>query len=167
MLILLVRNSDLGQVHEDVLHLSIRSAALVTSQVIEPRPRAEQVVDDGDNNGDTDGVSPNDDNGNNGGISAGGQESVSGHWVRVDVGDTTAAKPAEDTEEGCEDIDTEDGGNELPRWPSVTTTGDEDQPILGQGDLEEEYALDVTEVLDDTTVGEEERSTNGPSTESK
>ncbi|ROW06561.1 hypothetical protein VMCG_04318 [Cytospora schulzeri] len=60
------------------------------------------------------------------------------------------------TMEGGDDIDDEDSASQLPRGdgrPEGTVgTGDEDQPVLSQGDLEEDDLIDVTEVLDDTTV---------------
>lgn len=49
----------------------------------------------------------------------------------------------------------------------VGSTGDEDEPVLSQGDLEEENTLDRSEVVDDTSVWNEERATEDPGTESK
>ena len=73
-------------------------------------------------------------------------------------------QPTEDTEEGRQDIDTENGPNQLPGRISLTTTGDEDEPILGQRDFQEEDFLNVAEVLDDTAVGHVESATDDPCT---
>jgi hypothetical protein len=65
-------------------------------------------------------------------------------------------EPTEDTEEGGKDIDDQDGAGKLPRGnggPEGTVgTGDEDQPVLSKRDLEEENLVDLTEVLDNTTI---------------
>jgi len=76
---------------------------------------------------DTEGEDPDTDNSNDAGLSV--------------------AQPSEDTEQGCNDIDDQHGTGELPRGdgrPERTIgTSDEDQPVLGQCDLEEEN-LDLT-----------------------
>lgn len=73
-----------------------------------------------------------------------------------DAGLLHTLEEAKDTEEGGQDIDNENGTAELPRGdgrPEGTVgTGDEDEPVLSEGDLEEENLIDVTEVLDDTAV---------------
>jgi len=164
-IVLLVGNGDLGQVGEDVLHLGICAAALGAAEVVEPCHAVHEVVDDSNDDRDTDGVTPDDDDGDNGSVAVIRQKSVAGDWVGGLASST--AQPTEDGEEGGEDIDTEDGADELPGWPGLTTTGDEDEPVLGKGDFEEEYTLDGTEVVDDTTVGEEESTTDDPGTESE
>lgn len=112
VLVPLVLDGDLGQVHDDVLHLGVGTAALGTAEVVEPRPLVEQVVHDGDDDDDTDGVGPDDDDGDDAGVAVGGEEPVVVGGVGGLAG--AASKPAEDTEEGSEDIDSEDGADELP-----------------------------------------------------
>ncbi|TFA98674.1 hypothetical protein CCMA1212_009581 [Trichoderma ghanense] len=57
---------------------------------------------------------------------------------------------------GSNDVDDQDGTAELPRGdgrPEGTVgTGDEDEPVLGEGDLKEDDLVNVTKVLDDTAV---------------
>jgi hypothetical protein len=55
----------------------------------------------------------------------------------------------------------------LPRWVSVSTTGDENEPVLSEGDLEEKNLLDVTVLLDETTVGQEHGTVHDPGADSK
>lgn len=163
-LIALMLDCDLGKVHEDVLHLGVGAAALGAAEVVEPRPLVEQVVHDGDDDDDSDGVGPDDDDSDDAGVAA-GEELVLGDGVGRLA--NAASEPAEDAEEGSNDIDTEDGADELPRGPGLASTGYEDEPVLSEGDLEEEYTLDGAEVLNETTVGEEQGATNDPGTESK
>jgi len=150
VLVLLVGDGDLVQVSEDVLHLGVSVAALVTSEVVEPCPFVEEVVDDGNDDGDTDRVTPDNDNGDNAGVSVVREKAI----VVSGIGllSSTSSEPAENTEEGSKDIDTEDGADELPGRPGVASTGDEDEPVFSEGDFEEENALDTTEVVDDTSV---------------
>jgi len=65
-------------------------------------------------------------------------------------------EPSEKTEEGSNEIDNQDGTGQLPRWngrPERTIgTGDEDEPVLGQGDFEEENFIEITKVLNDTSI---------------
>jgi hypothetical protein len=51
--------------------------------------------------------------------------------------------------------------------PGVATEGDEDQPVLSERDLGEEYALYGAEVLDDTAVGQEQGATDNSGAESE
>lgn len=52
------------------------------------------------------------------------------HDVGVSVVRLVSRYPAKDGEDTCEDVDTEDGADELPGGPRSRTTSDEDQPIL-------------------------------------
>lgn len=63
--VLVVLNSKLGKVTNDVLHLGVMDVAVGTAKVVEPLDLVEKVVDDGDDNGDEDGVHPDDDDGDN------------------------------------------------------------------------------------------------------
>jgi hypothetical protein len=67
-----------------------------------------------------------------------------------------ANEPTEDTKEGGKNIDDQDGTRQLPRGDGrpegAVGTGDEDEPVLSKRDLKEENLVDLTEVLDNTTV---------------
>jgi len=165
VLINLVRNGDLVQVGKDVLHLGISVGALVASQVVEPGPLVEEIVDNRADDNDTDGVSPDDDGSDDAGVAVVGEELVV--IKRISWLSCSTSQPAEDTEEGCENIDTEDGADELPGWPCVSTTSDEDEPIFSQGNFKEENALDSTEVVNDTSVGKEHGTADDPGAESE
>lgn len=113
----------------------------------------EEVVNTTHNAEDTEREDPHTDDGNDGSLLA-------------------VLEPTEDTEEGGNDIDDEDGTAQLPGWnggPEWTVgTGDEDEPVLSEGDLQEEDLVNVTEVLDDTAVlsvgqhgGESDPGTDG------
>lgn len=86
---------------------------------------------------DTEREDPNTDNGDNGGL-------------------LTTLEPTKDTEESSNDVDEENGAGQLPRrdrGPEGTVgTGNEDEPVLSERDLEEENLINVTKVLNDTTV---------------
>lgn len=105
-------------------------------EVVKAGAALHQVVETTHDGKDTERENPDTDNGDNAGIA-------------VD-------KPTEDTEEGGNDVDQENGTAKLPRWdgrPERTIgTGDEDEPVLSEGDLEEENSVTITKVLDDTTV---------------
>jgi hypothetical protein len=111
---------------------------LAVHQVVESGAALHEVVETTHDGEDTEGEDPDTDNGN-------------------DAGLLVVLEPSEDTEQGGEDVDDQDGAGKLPRGdgrPEGTVgTGDEDQPVLSEGDLEEENLIHVTEVLDDTTVG--------------
>ena len=165
VLINLVRNRDLVQVREDVLHLGISVGALVASQVVEPAPLVEEVIDNSADDDDTDGVSPDNDGGDDRGVAVVGEEPVVVVWIACLS--KSIAQPAEDTEESGEHINTEDGSDQLPGWPGVASAGDEDEPIFCERDFQEKYALDGTEVADNTAVGKEHGTADNPGTESK
>ena len=130
----LVLQSKLGQVTDDVLHLGVVVAALFASNVGKRGNGVEQVVDDGDDDGNTNGVTPDDDNGDDVGVAVEGLGElrhgvVEGNLVRV------AGQPTEDTEESGKGVDGTDGDDELPRGEGLTATGDEDKTVLSKGDL--------------------------------
>ena len=109
----LVLQSKLGQVTDDVLHLGVVVAALFASNVGKSGDRVEQVVDDGDDDGNTDGVTPDDDNGDNVSVAVKGLGPL-GHGVveRNLVG--VAGEPTEDTEESGKSVDGTNGEDKLP-----------------------------------------------------
>lgn len=162
----LVLQSKLGEVADDVLHLGVVVGTALATDVGKGGDGVEEVVDDGDDDGNTDGVAPDDNNGDDVGVAVEGLDElrhgvVEGNLVRV------AGEPTEDTEEGSEGIDGTDGDDELPRGEGLTATGDEDEPVLSEGDLKEENLLNVTPVLHDTTVGNVHGSTDDPGGEGK
>lgn len=161
----LVLHGDLGKMGNDVLNLGISLGALGTSEVGQPGDLVQQVIGNGADDENTDGETPDDADSDDGSVSVLGEKGVVGDWVgRLS---SSITQPTEDTEESGKDIDTEDGEDQLPRRPCLVTTSDEDEPILSEGNLEEEHTLDRTKVVDHTTVGEEERSTKNPGTEGK
>jgi len=108
----LVLESKLAEMANDVLHLGVSVVALLASEVVEPCVLLKDEVDNGDDDGDTNGVTPDDNHGNDIGITVSGEEAVVGWWGRLLQSISTwSGEPSEDTEEGGEDIDEEDGTN--------------------------------------------------------
>lgn len=161
--LLVVSESNLAEVADDVLDLRVLHATRLAAEVVEPSPVGEHVVHDGDDDGDGHGVQPDTDNGDDIGPSIAAEVAeVAGDGLLE-----ATRQPAEDTEDGGEGVNTEDGANELPGWEGLEATGDEDQPVLSERDLEEEDLLDGAVALDNTSVREEECATDGPGTESE
>ncbi|TLD16715.1 uncharacterized protein PgNI_01314 [Pyricularia grisea] len=156
----LVLDGDLAQVGEDVLHHGVLGGALLAAEVVQALPAGHDVVDDTNDDDDGDGVDPDQDDGDN----------VDGAVLRQVLGQgggdsglaETTREPTETSEEGGEDVNTEDGADELPRREGVEATGDEDEPVLSKGDLEEEDLLDAAVVLDDTAVLEPHGTAEDP-----
>lgn len=117
--------------------LLVALGGLAVHEVVETRGALHEVVQTTHDAEDTEGEDPDTDDGNNRGVAL-------------------VIQPAEETEEGGDDVDDQNGTAELPRGdgrPEGTVgTGDEDEPVLGEGDLKEENLIDVTEVLDNTTI---------------
>ena len=161
--IVLVNKGDLGKGADDVLHLGVVVGAVLATKVVQPLDLVEEVVDDGDDNGDTNRVTPDDNDSDNVSPSVTTLVPVvtwvSDNWV--------TGHPTEDTEDGGKSIDGEDGGDKSEGWNSLATTGDEDEPVLSEGDFEEEDFLNGTEVLDNTTGWQEHGSTDDPGTDGK
>lgn len=153
-------DSKLGKVSDHVLDLGVGLGAGLAAKVVETGNDGQEVVHNGDDDSHTDGVGPDDNDGDNVDIVVHGEVGASRVTGRglLPVG----CEPAEDTEQGSENIDDEDGNNQLPRGPGLSTTGNEDEPVLSQSNLEEENLLGGTEVLDDTTVLKEESGTDDP-----
>jgi hypothetical protein len=121
----LILQGKLGEVADDVFHLRVVVGTALATDVGKGRNGVEEVVDDGDDNGNTDGVAPDDDNGDDVGVAIEclgelRHGVVEGNLVWV------AGEPTKDTEKGSEGIDGTDGDDELPRGEGLTTTGDED-----------------------------------------
>ncbi|GJC90876.1 hypothetical protein ColLi_13714 [Colletotrichum liriopes] len=150
LVVLLVLEGDLAELGKDVLDEGVGDAALLAAHVVEDPEVGQDVVDEGHDDGDGDRVHEDDANGDEVGAAVLGQEAVDG---RGGGGLATATRePAEDTEEDGQDVDGGDGADELEGGEGLEATGDEDEPVLGQGDLEEENLLDGAVLVDDTTV---------------
>jgi hypothetical protein len=105
-------------------------------EVIESARVLEEVVETAHDAEDTKGEDPDTDDGDDGRLSA--------------------HEPAKEREEGGEHIDDQDGAGQLPRRDrrpeGAVGTGDEDEPVLSERDLEEEDGVHPSEVLHDTAV---------------
>lgn len=79
------------------------------------------------------------------------------------------APPSEQTEACGDNIDGQNGTSQLPRWarrPERSDgTSDENKPVLGQRDLQEQDTVNTTEVLDDTSLWQEHSCQGNPGTD--
>lgn len=164
MLVGTVLERQLAEGSNHVLDGRVLPVAVLAAKGVEPWDAVKQVVDDGDDNGNTNGVSPDDNDGDNVSPAVITEAAVLGGRVGLV---RSTRHPAKDGEDGSKSIDTQDGDDELERGEGLAATGNENQPVLSKSNLEEEDRLDSTEVLDDTTVGQEESATDNPGTESK
>lgn len=116
VLILLHLDGDLGQVHDNVLHLGISLGALSTSKVVEPFEAVHDIVDNGADNNDTNGETPDNDNSDDASVAIGGKEGAFTHelhWgVIFDSG--SSGEKTEHTEERGHNINEEDSTDKLP-----------------------------------------------------
>ncbi|KAI6876686.1 plasma membrane H+-ATPase Pma1 [Hortaea werneckii] len=168
VLILLVLDSQLAEVADDVLHLGVVDVALGTAEVGKAGDNVEEVVGNGDDDGDTNRVGPHHDNGNNVGHTLAVLVVVEAtHWVRHRLVSDLLREPTEDTEDSGESVHDSDGSDQGEGRESGATTGDEDEPVLGKGDFEEKNVLDAAVSLDDTTVGQEEGTADDPGSKGK
>merc|ERR1712072_1483863 len=168
VLILLVLDSQLAEVADDVLHLSVVDVALGTAEVGKAGNDVEEVVGDGDDDGDTNRVGPHHDNGDNVGHTLAVLVVVEAtHWVRDRLVANLLREPTEDTEDSGEGVHNGDGGDQCESREGRATTGNEDKPVLSKRNLKEENVLDAAVSLDDTTVGQEQGTTNNPGGKSK
>lgn len=99
-------------------------------------------------------------------------ENTEGEEVNTDDSDDTCLstdKPTEQTEEGGDEIDDGDSTGELPRGdgaPEGTVgTSDENEPVLGESDFEEENFIALTKVLDNTTTRDKSGCKGDPGTD--
>lgn len=154
-------NGDLVQLQERVLKHGVLVAPVLATQVVQPLVLVEQVVDNSDEDSHADRVRPDQHHSNDVRPSI---VRVHEDGLRGSLHDTAAGarQPPEQGEDSREDVHDEDGADELPRGPGLAAAGDEDEPVLGQGDLEEEDLLDGAEVLDDAAVLEEHRCPDDP-----
>jgi hypothetical protein len=159
-----VLERQLAEGSNHVLNRRVLPVAVLATEGVEPWNLVEEIVDDSDDNGNTNGVSPDDNDGDNVDPSVITEPAVDRRGVRLV---RLARHPSEDGEDSGQSVDTENGNDELERGEGLATTGNEDQPVLGKRNLKEKDGLDSTEVLDDTTVVEEESATDDPGTESE
>ena len=116
VLILLHLDGDLGQMHDNILHLGIGLGALGTSKVVEPLEAVHDIVDNGADDDDSNGETPDNNNGDDAGASIEREEGTLAGVLerRVVVLSGTAGQETEDTEEGGYNIDEEDSTDKLP-----------------------------------------------------
>ena len=84
------------QTRNDILHIRIRSAAALPAKIIEPRNPVHKEVDNGNNNGDSDGVAPYHNGSDDAGATVGFKMSTVARVTIV----AWAGEPTKDTEEG-------------------------------------------------------------------
>lgn len=159
-----VLERQLAESSNHVLDVRVLPVTVLAAKLVEPRDAVKQVVDDGDDDRDTNGVGPDEDDGDNVNPTTLLELGVDGRGVGLVV---LTGHPAEEGEDGGKSVNTKNGNDQLERGESLATTGDEDKPVLSKGNLEEEDGLDGTEVDNDTTVGQEESATDDPGTESE
>ncbi|KAI6753373.1 hypothetical protein HG531_005542 [Fusarium graminearum] len=103
-------NSKLLQMSENILQLGILVATILSAEVIQPRNLVKDEVDDGDDDSDTERVEPDNDNGDNIDPAVAALLEV----VVDSISLSNAGHPAEEAKESGQDIDTENGADELP-----------------------------------------------------
>lgn len=155
-------DGNLAERGDDILHHRVGLAAFLAAEVVKRLHVGHDVVDNGNDNDNGDGVAPDDNNSDDVSATSSIQQAVGGSGDGVGVWATS--EPTEDGKQRGQDIHTEDGKNELERWVSLESTSDEDEPVLGKRHLKEQDALDVAVVLDNTTVLEPESSAQNPGT---
>lgn len=96
VLLRLMLNGNLAKVDKKVLNLGVSTASLDTAEVVEPLKLVEEIVDDSNDDGDTDGVAPDDNNGNDASVTIVREKLVVVSRVRWLT--KMASEPAEDGE---------------------------------------------------------------------
>lgn len=146
---------------DDILDVRVLLVAVLAAQVVDPREAVEGEVHDGDEDEDADGVGPHDDDGDDVGPAV---VRVVERGLGRGLHDAAAAagQPAEEREDGGERVDAEDGEDELPRRPGLAPARHEDEPVLGQRDLEEQHLLDGAEVLHHAAAAQEHGAPHDP-----
>lgn len=85
------------EVTKDIFHLTVSTTSLGAAKVIEPCHTNQDVIDQGDDNGDEDRVEPDDDNGNDGCVTICRLNKGAG-WIG-EASEIVTRKPTKDTEE--------------------------------------------------------------------
>lgn len=148
-------------VADDVLDLGVLLVAVLAAEVVDPGEAVERKIDDGDEDEDAERVRPHDHDGDDVGPPVVRVAEVR-RGRRLHQASAAAGQPAEQGEDGGERVDAEDREHQLPRRPRLPAARDEDEPVLGQGDLEEEDLLDRPEVLHHAPVRQEHRAPHDP-----
>jgi len=148
---------------DDILDLGILLIAVLSAEVIHPFQALEDVIDNGDENRDTDGISPDHDDGDD--ISPAVirvAELVMGRGIHRPA--ASSGEPTKETEQSSEDVDSKNGADQLPRGPRLPAASHEDEPVLRQRDLQEQHLLDGPEVLYDAAVAQVQGAAHDPRT---
>lgn len=135
LLVLLVLDGNLAEVSDDVLHHGVGLAPLLAAEVVQTAHVGHDVVHNSDDDNHSDGVAPHNHDGDNVRAAVAVEHLGEGRGVR-DLTSTTG-EPTEDGEERGQDIDTEDGEDELEGGVGLKATGNEDEPVLSERDLKE------------------------------
>lgn len=98
-----------NQACNDILHVRIRSATALSTKIIKPRNTVHKEVDNGNNNGDSDGVAPYHDGSDDTGAAIGFEMSPVARVTTI----ARAGEPTKDTEESGQNIDAKDGSNSV------------------------------------------------------
>ena len=98
-----------NQACNDILHVRIRSATALSTKIIKPRNPVHKEVDNGNNNGDSDGVAPYHDGSDDAGAAVRFEMSPVARVTII----ARAGEPTKDTEERGQNIDAEDGSNSV------------------------------------------------------
>lgn len=157
----LMLNGHLVQQQQSVLHLGIPLVSVLTTKIVQPLDLVQDKVDDRNEDSDTDGIRPDDHNSDKIRMPVGRVLKLC-FRNRVHNPAAAARQPAEDAEDGRQHVHDKDGADELPRGPSLGAARDEDEPVLGERDLEEQDFLDRAEVLDHAAVGQEHGAADDP-----
>lgn len=154
-------NGELVEVDQDVLEVGVLLVAVLAAEVVDPVDALQTIINDGDEDDDAQRVQPDDDDGDNVGPAVG--RVVKGRGRRRPHDAAAAARqPAEQAEDGGDDVDAQDGEAELPRRPRLAAARHEDEPVLRQRHLQEEHLLDGAEPLDDAAAAQEHGATSDP-----
>lgn len=163
-----MNNRDALKGEEEVFRGSADLMSIAAAKVVEVRNLLEDEVDECNDDGDAERVGVHADNGDNvGPVLVVARQTT----VRVDVlrAVSATAQPTEESEHCREQIDNDDGTDELERrkGEACLNTGDKDEPVLGQCDFQEQDTLGVTKVLNDTTTSQEQSASKDPGTSGK
>merc|ERR1712132_17964 len=130
-------DGQLAEVANDVLHLGVVNIALGTAG-----DDVEEVVGDGDDDGDTNRVGPHHDDSDNVSHTLAVLVVVEAtHWVRDRLVANLLREPTEDTEDSGEGVHNGDGGDQCESREGRAITGNEDKPVLSKRNLKEENVL--------------------------
>lgn len=110
MLVLAVLERQLAEGSNHVLNGGVLAAAVLAAEGVEPCDAVKHVVDNGDDDGDTNRVGPDDNDGDNVDPSVVTEPAVDGGRVGLV---RSTGHPAEEGEDGRESVDTKNSDNQL------------------------------------------------------